>query len=569
MHEASAPVPILWESIPASDRTSSRTDSSEAIDVIEEWMEICDNEEDHPDCREEDLPELPTRVLDVQDGVRLVEGQGQRDLYMCLNHCWGSSQIITTTQATLKDRQRGIAMEDLSNTFRDAVLLTRRLDIPYIWIDSLCIIQDDRRDWEIESAKMSSIYSHSFLTIAATHSRDGRGGLYTDTPDFKVSGTTPAGEEYCLFFRERIDHHLEVTTAPDRSTDERGYIGYGTAARHPLLTRAWVYQERLLSPRIVHFGPYEVFYECLTDTRCECGGITNNGSSDVNPASLGKLMYAEALYSWAEGEEWHVYAAYYMARVWRTMVCSYTALGITKPSDRLPAIGGLAKKMATSRKQTYVAGLWANSLSDDLIWTIAQSEGEKKPRQHPLAAPTWSWASVGTHVWYWDPILSWDPEEDITEDERPPYQHFARVECWDVEPDGVDEFGPLKRGTVTITGLAAVGTIERDVNLDDRLGAMSYYVRFSPTLRLKMQADYQLDHEGPYQVLPGTMVLCIRMSLVQEGRTEYLVSLVLKATGDGTHFERIGSLLVQSRPPPADPLGGIYGEGIEQSVTIR
>ncbi|KAF5020564.1 hypothetical protein F66182_7396 [Fusarium sp. NRRL 66182] len=558
--------------MPRFDRTSPRTDSPAAIEQLESWMLECENASDHEDCLLPQEPELPKRVVEVgddDDGIRLVETHGSAARYFCLSHCWGEKQIITTKQATLEDRKRRINIAELSNTFRDAIRLTRRLEVQYIWIDSLCIIQDDIQDWKIESAKMASIYSNAHLTIAATHSSNGDGGLYKETPDFEVSGTTQEGDEYSLVFRQRIDHHLNLSTEPDRSEAGPGILGHGTIAHHPLLTRAWVYQERLLSPRIVHFGPYELFYECFTDTICECSGINHHGSSDAAPITLVKLLYSECLFSIITGVEWHEYAAYYMARVWRTMVCSYTALGITKPSDRLPAIGGLAKKVATVRKCKYLAGLWETALNDDLIWSVFRRDRDKSPRQNPSAAPTWSWASVETHVWYWDIIYHWDPEECLTDEERPPYQHFSQVKGWHVESAGLDEFGHCERGTIEIEGLVAEGVVERQVHQDQVWGDVSYYVRFSPDTRIPLQSDYRLDSEGPYQVLPGAKVLCMRMTVLQEGKTEYLVSLVLRAIKGTNEYERIGTMLVTARPPPIDTMGGIYMEGQKSCVTIR
>ncbi|KAI0546150.1 heterokaryon incompatibility protein-domain-containing protein [Xylaria curta] len=101
---------------------------------------------------------------------------------------------------------------ELSATFKDAIWMTRRFGIDYILIDSLCIVQDDAADWELESAQMASIYYNAYLTIAATKSSSGAGGLFSRTPDFKVSGTTPAGEDYYLVFREKIDHEPPLNT---------------------------------------------------------------------------------------------------------------------------------------------------------------------------------------------------------------------------------------------------------------------------------------------------------------------------------------------------------------------
>lgn len=99
---------------------------------------------------------------------------------MTLSHCWGRTQFITTTRDTLKQRIAGIALTDLSKTFKDAVSLTRKLGIRYLWIDSLCIIQKDKEDWEREAGKMGAVYSQSFLNIAATSSAEGSGGLFKE-----------------------------------------------------------------------------------------------------------------------------------------------------------------------------------------------------------------------------------------------------------------------------------------------------------------------------------------------------------------------------------------------------
>jgi hypothetical protein len=130
--------------------------------------------------------QLPTRVLDLgedaspQDSIKLFETGGVEDIYMTLSHCWGPTQFITTTRDTIKQRIAGIALSDLPQTFKDAVSLTRKLGIRYLWIDSLCIKQKDKEDWEREAGKMGSVYSQSFLNIAATRSAEGSGGLFKE-----------------------------------------------------------------------------------------------------------------------------------------------------------------------------------------------------------------------------------------------------------------------------------------------------------------------------------------------------------------------------------------------------
>ncbi|KAN0091808.1 Heterokaryon incompatibility protein (HET) domain containing protein [Hyaloscypha variabilis] len=205
-----------WESIPTGwNGTSPRTDSDEAFEVARAWKADCLSDS-HKLYESPQSPPLPTRVVDVglqDDVVKLIEPEGATGRYFCLSHCWGLEQIITTTRANLQVHKREIPLNLLPQTFRDAVLLTRRLGIAYIWIDSLCIVQDDNNNWKVESGKMERIYRNAHLTIAATRSSSGAGGLYAVTPKFEVSSVSSSGENYSLFFREKIDHHTEYITA--------------------------------------------------------------------------------------------------------------------------------------------------------------------------------------------------------------------------------------------------------------------------------------------------------------------------------------------------------------------
>ncbi|KAK0609495.1 heterokaryon incompatibility protein-domain-containing protein, partial [Immersiella caudata] len=206
-------------------------------------------------CNSPANPILLCWVIDVslEDGVvRLVETKRMPASTSWLSYCWGKTQIITTTKSTLAAYLEPIPIDVFLNTFRDAVLFTRRLGIWYIWIDPLCIIQDSRRDWDTESTKMSGIYSNACLTIAATHSHDGHGGLFRPAPDIHLTGSTPPGEEYMLFFRKRIDHHHgAILTARE--------TGHATIDHYTLLARSWVYQERMLSTQVLHFGYHELW----------------------------------------------------------------------------------------------------------------------------------------------------------------------------------------------------------------------------------------------------------------------------------------------------------------------
>ena len=157
---------------------SRSTSSEETFNTIRTWIQQC--EEIHTECRrhEDDRAYMPKRVLDVRSNA-VVPREGVAPApYICLSHCWGppNKQIIRTLSSNIHSFLKHVPWDDLSNTFQDAIDITRRLDVDYIWIDSLCIIQEDRDDWKEESVKMADIYENAFLTIAATKSRDGSGG---------------------------------------------------------------------------------------------------------------------------------------------------------------------------------------------------------------------------------------------------------------------------------------------------------------------------------------------------------------------------------------------------------
>jgi Heterokaryon incompatibility protein (HET) len=162
-----------------------RLDVDIAVRQIRQWLSDC---EGHRGCStyRRSLTILPTRVLDLGkdpeslDPIKLFETGGIEGTYMTLSHRWGPTDFITTTEDTFKQRIAGILLADLPQTFKDAVSLTRNLGIRYLWIDSLCIKQNNKEDWENEASKMGSVYSHSYLNIAATSSAGSDGGCFRE-----------------------------------------------------------------------------------------------------------------------------------------------------------------------------------------------------------------------------------------------------------------------------------------------------------------------------------------------------------------------------------------------------
>ncbi|UPK96958.1 hypothetical protein LCI18_007893 [Fusarium solani-melongenae] len=199
---------------------------------------------------------MPTRLMDVEN-LRLVNSNDipeskESRRYTVLSHPWGRSDTIPAiTTANLEHKlQSGFRLDSLSTTVRDAITVTKCLGIQFLWIDAICVIQDSREDWERELALVGEVYRHAYCTIATTSTQDQSGGfLKPRLPRKFVPIYTPAG--FVTYLCELVDDfEHEVDGAPLNQT-------------------AWVFQQRLLSRRTIHFAQNQFYWQCGEGIRCE------------------------------------------------------------------------------------------------------------------------------------------------------------------------------------------------------------------------------------------------------------------------------------------------------------
>lgn len=317
---------------------------------------------------------LPDRLGDVGPADGAVEPvlidttRGITGPYLALSHCWGGTIPYRTLRRNKDKLCKRIDVSQLSQNFKDAVEVTRWLDFRYIWIDSFCIVQDDRKDWLDQSTKMASIYSGAFLTISATRSASFNEGFLAERhPDtiLCLSRILPRGVEVYVRDDEKL-HQCHV--------DVDGGRTYTREPSPPLFDRGWALQERLISPRLLHFMEHELIYECEAGLRCECA---------VDHTPDGSMKHRTANDS--------------RDNVWEMLVEKYTRMRLTYPRDILPAFSAIARSLTVSR---YLAGLRVDYLLHDLLWSAAETKdiytGERRTAFRPgtYTTPTFSWASV-------------------------------------------------------------------------------------------------------------------------------------------------------------------------------
>ena len=180
--------------------------------------------------------------------------------YTCLSWCWGKSLPLRTVTSNLARHKVGISWSQLPVAFQDAIRISRRLGIPHLWIDALCIIQDDRTDWEVESARMAEIYGNAFVTICAAASTDSTQSIFHTLPSDFIQQEIHGQPDVFVRTPTVHGHFIDLSTFTEASSIPKD--------ANPIFYRAWTFQELSLSPRVIFFGKYEVVWRCQDTILC-------------------------------------------------------------------------------------------------------------------------------------------------------------------------------------------------------------------------------------------------------------------------------------------------------------
>ena len=364
--------------------------------------------------------------------LSLYEPKRLKGNYVALSYCWGNGQsLVKTTASTIVGFNRHIPWQMLPQTLQDAILITRRLGLQYIWIDCLCIIQDSTSDWEYEAGKMGSYYSNAFITIAATASTDAGYGVYHRRSE--------VSSQQKINFRGP-DCNLHEVSFQSRGSTEWDFVVYEFG---PLGRRGWTFQEHALSTRILHFTNSEMIWECRAETRSEDGHPLMDNSASLIRELRGR----------AAGDP---------GNSWRFLVQAYTRRKLTFASDKLPAISGVAHIIQQRTGHRYVAGLWEESLVFDLTWCMAvwvTGENDLKTPPKMVGGPSWSWSSI-------DGAVSFALSQILEDGQLDVIKTLSDIKAISCSSPGLNPFGQIHSGTLEIEGPALEVTLEYDGSSD-------------------------------------------------------------------------------------------------------
>jgi len=321
-------------------------------------------------------------------------------------------------------------MERLPKSLKDAILLTRALGIQYIWIDSLCIIQDCDEDKDREMTRMADVYKNAVLTISAARAKSCDEG-FLGVQEQKVSLLQDSIKLPMNCLNGAIGTVLFYCS---RASSQPGHFN------PPIDKRAWTYQEKLLSRRVVSFFNGFIEWSCpscvLSDDELSNGelGIRDPEYLRFTQPFFGRTRYlCPILYCAPEDRHKYPDDLAMLPEVWWTAVYEYTMRSLSNLDDRLPAIAGIASEFHNLTGDVYVAGLWMSHLIRDLQWQVLspleESANNAGSRNFKYNAPTWTWASVHECIIH-GPSKQYDFDSD-------------RVEVIDCKVDLVSHFSPF------------------------------------------------------------------------------------------------------------------------------
>ncbi|RYC62416.1 hypothetical protein CHU98_g3791 [Xylaria longipes] len=523
---------------PSIDDYENGTSSLSSFQVAKAWLHNCIT--NHEACGQGHASTtLPTRVVDVGDDTHdpfLFESKGTRHSYCALSYCWGtSSDSHKTTRNNLQQYYMAIPLHELPRTLLDAIHVARGMGFKYLWIDALCIIQDDNDDWLREAIKMTQVYANATLTITTSVGNSSDDGLFRSHPDSffnpqqlhmrlpkqdRIRETLPARDSDLSVVRPtRPLSYLAVY--PDADFPFMGMMG------SPIDTRAWTLQEQILSRRILYYGNGVVLWECLDATASEHDPDGRRGAIQLPDNMRAKIYFHSHMNSQSRttssptnrmaSDPGALRADEHFAAYCR-LLGTYGNRLVTKPSDRITAILGLGQVIQQASGNEFISGIWkGNYALASLVWFVEMPS----PKGRTGTFPTWSWASMLP-----------DSETRVSNNmgETEAAIHWtAKVISFDVQSDLAQT---EVKGSITLEG--RLGRLKDD---ESYMMSLKGALRTTPYVFMDLASDQDAPQNDPANIWYFEMA-----TLSGDGELPSKACLLLRQVegDDSVTFERLG-----------------------------
>ena len=355
------------------------------LSVVDHWIGTCAR--DHKKCRENGESWYPSRLLrlgpqDREAKLIISKDSPPTGPYMTLSHRWGPHSYTKLKASTMVQLQSFIDVASLPQIFQDTIKIAGYLGINYLWIDALCILQDaSHSELKNEIHNMHKIYSCALLNVSATMSLDGSECLFKE-------------RSWGRFLPSEIE--LEINGLFQKYYVLDGNIWYDEIANGPLNKRGWVFQERFLACRVLHFGEHQMGWECRELDALEMfpeGLPRAFVTSFISKSRVTSSMATLTPQSSDQTPDLE------FVHQWQDLVIEYSKCELTYSTDKLIAFEGIARSTMNARTGHYAAGMWEKGMVYDLAWWRVSADREAFPiRKTSSRAPSWSWASVDGEI---------------------------------------------------------------------------------------------------------------------------------------------------------------------------
>ncbi|KAI1129459.1 HET-domain-containing protein [Nemania abortiva] len=446
--------------------------SEESFQLIRSWLESCSVEHG---CGIRELPpSLPTFLLAIdQERVCLVDTAGKaKDRYVALSYCWGTEGQKTllldeNKQQFLSD----IAFENLDPTIQDAIYITRKVGFSYLWIDALCIVQDDEEAKFREMARMHEVYRNATFTLIASRAASVRDGVLSKR---EVAG---GSQPQCIFKLRYLDNSSNAASrnlilVPVKNLSRR----MNGEEPEPWVLRAWTLQERVASRRCLRFGGEQ------TTWSCSHGALQyreSDGWVGEVDSSLGKLSdIMKQTRSNSQSSYKDVWPA------WCEILAEFSWRRIKYQGDRLPAISSIAREFGQALNDDYICGLWKARFHESLLWHAVNRDPFSVIQSS--STPSWSWASNrGSVTLPWRDVIKDDAFETLGHHIVPQYQG--------------DAYGAIESASLRVRGL--ISPIPETIVHNKRADLVGL------SIGSKYQSYYRRDRAGRFKASERSLLL--------------------------------------------------------------